>query len=285
MKPQIKTAIIKSSVGITAAVLVALCGIYIYALSKIVYYSAIASTIIVAVVYLALDGEKNTHVQRTLLVSYVVVAIVIVSYILYYYTGLSDKFNDFDALKSFIVGSGFWGYSIFICLTIFEIVVLPIPSAVTILLGVALYGPTLCFILSTIGTMLGSLIAFALGKVFGRRLCNWMFGEENTEKYAKLVGQKGRFVFIIMLLFPAFPDDMLCMVAGITDMTYLYFTVVCLLTRPVMIGITAYLGSGIIPFSGSGIPIWIAIGCLMFVIFIIATRIKNHIENKQSKSA
>ncbi|MCH5162380.1 MAG: TVP38/TMEM64 family protein [Clostridiales bacterium] len=280
MKPQVKNVIIKSSVGLTAAALVALCGIYVYALSRVVYYCGIASSIVVAVWYLALDGEKNTHLARTLLVTFVVVAIVIAAYILYYYTGLSAKFNDFEALKSFIVGSGFWGYSIFICLTIFEIVVLPIPSAITILLGVALYGPTVAFILSVIGTMLGSWIAFALGKVFGRRLCNWMFGEQNTDKYAKLVGEKGRFIFIIMLLFPAFPDDMLCMVAGITDMTFLYFTVICILTRPVMIGLTAYLGSGIIPFSGSGIPIWIAIGCLMFVVFLIATRIKNNIENR-----
>ncbi len=256
-----------------------LCAIFVYPLSKVVYYSAICLTVFVAALYMIVDGEKSPHVARSTLVSFCVLAAAVVLYIVYYYTGLSIKFNDFAAIKKFIVDSGFWGYLVFVGLTVFEIVVLPIPSAITILLGVALYGPTVSFILSVIGTMIGSLIAFALGKFFGRRLCNWMFGEENTEKYAKLVGEKGRFLFIIMLLFPAFPDDMLCMVAGITDMTYRYFTVICLLTRPVMIGLTAYLG-GSVSFSGGGIAIWIAIGCLMFVVFIIATRIKNYIENK-----
>ncbi len=281
MKSRYKTAIVKCFVGISTAVIVSLCAVFVYPLSKTVYYAAICLTVLVAAVYMIIDGDKKPHVARSTLVTYVVLAAAVALYIIYYYTGLNVKFNDFDAIRRIIVDSGFWGYLLFIGLTVFEIVVLPIPSAITILLGVALYGPTVCFILSVIGTMLGSLIAFALGKFFGRRLCNWMFGEENTEKYAKLVGEKGRFLFIVMLLLPAFPDDMLCMIAGITDMSYKYFTAICLLTRPVMIGLTAYLGSGVIPFSGGGIPIWIAIGCLMFVVFIIATRIKSHIENKQ----
>ncbi len=158
---------------------------------------------------------------------------------------------------------------------------LPLPAALTIVLGVAIYGPTVSFVLSTIGTIIGSIISFMLGKVFGRRLCNWMFGAEQTEKYAKLLNEKGRFLFIIMLLFPAFPDDMLCMVAGITDMSYLYFTVVCTLTRPVMIGLTAYLGSGVIPFEGWGIPVWIALGCLLVAAFIVLTGVKARIENRR----
>ena len=77
-----------------------------------------------------------------------------------------------------------------------------------------------------------------------------------------------------------FPDDMMCMIAGITTMTYGYFTLVCLLTRPVMIGITAYLGSGMIPFEGWGIPVWIAIVCALFVALIMAYCIKSRIESR-----
>ncbi|MDE6293638.1 MAG: hypothetical protein K2L88_03335, partial [Clostridiales bacterium] len=89
-------------------------------------------------------------------------------------------------------------------------------------------------------------------------------------------------VFIIMLLCPAFTYDMLCMIACITTMSYTYFTVICLVTRPVMIGLTAYLGSGVIPFSGWGIPVWISIACLMFVVFVVIGGIKNKIENRRA---
>ena len=260
---------------------VILCEIFMKGRSAVLYYVASVVLILCPIVYCTADKEKHKHFSRTTLVVAVVAVVVVACYVLYYTTGLSDRFSDFDALKQYIRGSGFWGIAIFIGLTVFQVVVLPIPEAVTILLGVAIYGATWSFVLSVIGTVIGALISFMLGKVFGRKLCNWMFGEENTEKYAKILNEKGRFLFIIMLLFPAFPDDMLCMIAGITTMSYAYFTVVCLLTRPVMIGLTAYLGSGVIPFSGWGIPVWISIACLMFVVFVVIGGIKAKIESRR----
>lgn len=280
VKPSTKCALTKVSVNLLCIVMTVLCGLFLHDRNAIWYYTAIVLFPVSAVVYSAVDGDKLPHVSRTLFVAVIISAFVVGCYILYCTTGLSEKFNDFDALKSFILDSGFWGAAVFIGITVFQVVVLPIPEAVTILLGVAIYGATWSFVLSVIGTMIGSLISFMLGKVFGRRLCNWMFGAESTEKYANILCEKGRFLFIIMLLFPAFPDDMLCMIAGITSMSYGYFILVCLLTRPVMIGLTAYLGSGVIPLSGWGIPVWIAIVCLMLVAFIVISGIKNKIEDR-----
>lgn len=281
MKPQTKTAVVKLSISALCLAAVVLCGIYLYDRSALVYYLAITALILTATVFCAIDASAHTHISRTLIVVAVALIVCVVLYIIFYETGLNERFTDFSALKEFILASGGWGFAVYIGFTIFQVVVLPIPAALTIVLGVAIYGPTVCFILSTVGTILGSLLAFMLGKIFGRRLCNWMFGEENTKKYTELLGQKGRFLFIIMLIFPAFPDDMLCMIAGITTMSYGYFLVVCALTRPIMIGLTAYLGSGIIPFEGSGIAIWIGIACLMFAVFVIITGVKKHIENRK----
>ena len=282
VKSQTKTALVKSCVSIACVVATVLCFLYLRDGNAVFYYSAMVALAAVAVAFCAVDGEKFPHVSRTLLVTASVLAAVVIGYAVFKATGLTERFGDFESIKKFILDSGFWGATVFIGITVFQVVVLPIPEAVTILLGVAIYGATWSFVLSVIGTVLGSLISFTLGKVFGRRLCNWMFGEQNTEKYARLLGEKGRFVFIVMLLFPAFPDDMLCMIAGITSMSNGYFTAICLLTRPVMIGITAYLGSGIIPFSGRGIAVWIAIGCIMIVVFIVVGRIKTAIENRSA---
>ncbi len=279
VKQQTKTAVIKSVISLLGIGVAAACGMLIYE-RAVVYYVTVTAVTLCAAAYNVIDGEKHPQASRVALVLAVLAIVVAACYVTYLSTGLSERFNDFDALKRFILDSGFWGVAVFIGLTVFQVVVLPIPEAVTILLGVAIYGATVSFILSVIGTMIGALISFALGKVFGRRLCNWMFGKENTEKYAKLLGEKGRFVFIIMLLFPAFPDDMLCMIAGITSMSYVYFTVVGLLTRPVMIGIRAYLGSGIIPFDGWGIAVWTAIACLMLVAFILIGAVKRKIESR-----
>lgn len=281
MKQNVRYALVKTGVGMLCLIMNVLCGMFLYGRNEIVYYSAFCVFSVIAVAYCIVEPERFPHVSRTLLVTAIAAAAIVGAYILFYTTGLDKKFYDFDSLKAFIVDSGYWGFAVFIGLTVFQVVVLPIPAALSIVLGVAIYGATVSFVLSTIGTIIGSIISFMLGKVFGRRLCNWMFGAEQTEKYAKLLNEKGRFLFIIMLLFPAFPDDMLCMIAGITDMSYLYFTVVCALTRPVMIGLTAYLGSGIIPFEGWGIPVWIALGCLLVAAFIVLTGVKARIESRR----
>ena len=283
MKPQIKSALSKCGTSALCLLTLTVSSVFLYDLNRIVFYVSIAALAIIAVSYCAIDGEKYTHASRTVLVVAVVACIFVALYIVYFKTGLNKKFNDFDAIKTFILESGFWGVAVFIALTVFQVVVLPEPAALTIVLGTAIYGPTVSFILSTVGTIIGSLISFMLGKVFGRRLCDWMFGADKTEKYARLLNEKGRFLFIIILLFPMFPDDMMCMIAGITTMTYGYFTLVCLLTRPVMIGITAYLGSGMIPFEGWGIPVWIAIVCALFVALIMAYCIKSRVESRGVK--
>ncbi len=285
MRSQTRQGIVKVSLGALCIAALILSGIYIYGRSKVFYYIIVSLSAFFTVALCATDSLRTPHLGRFFCVCDILCISTVAVYILYYATGLSEKFNDFDALRVFILDSGVWGYVIFIGLTIFQVVVLPIPEAVTIVLGVAIYGPTLSFILSVIGTVLGALISFFLGRVFGRRLCNWMFGVENTEKYASILNEKGRLPFIIMLLFPAFPDDMLCMIAGITDMSYGYFLLVVSLTRPVMIGLTAYLGSGIIPFEGRGIAIWVAIACVLFLLFLAATGIKTWIEKRGVRRA
>lgn len=272
--------LIGSAVGVCACGGLVLCGTLLND-GGMIYYISCAAIALSAAVYCFID-EQYTHARRTALVVFVSVMLIVCAYILYEKTGLSQKFTDFDALKKFILDSGFWGVAIFLGLTLFQVVVLPVPAALTIVLGVAIYGPTASFILSTVGTIAGSLIAFSLGKIFGRRLCNWMFGEENTDKYARLLDERGRWLFAIMLLFPAFPDDMLCTIAGITNMSYAYFTVVCVITRPVMIAVTAYLGSGIIPFSGWGIPVWAGIIALFVFILIVIARFKSKLTRAKS---
>ena len=166
--------------GLISAATIALCGLFVYDKSKVVYYTAVILLALSAVIYCALDETKYQHASRTMLVVSVLSAIVVACYIVYYKTGLSERFSDFDALKNFILDSGVWGALIFIGLTVFQVVVLPIPEAVTILLGVAIYGATWSFVLSVIGTVIGSLISFAHGKEIGQTLIH---NSEPTRPY------------------------------------------------------------------------------------------------------
>ena len=105
-------------------------------------------------------------------------------------------------------------------------------------------------------------------------------GEARTEKYSEQFGTRGNILFVLMQLLPFFPDDILCMVAGLSSMSLRFFTVTMVLTRPVFLAAVCFLGSGtIIPFSGWRIPVWVAIFVAAGILFLLFCRYQEKIES------
>ena len=59
-----------------------------------------------------------------------------------------------------------------------------------------------------------------------------------------------------MFLFPIFPDDALCLAAGMTKMRYRYFALITAIFRSVGIATICFLGSGLINWSALSIVDW-----------------------------
>lgn len=256
---------------------------YLKDLPKAVLLGAIIIFASLGVIIPSIDSKKHEAIYKIFLSAAIFCALALIGYIVLDMTGVMNKFKDLDALTSFIRGTKQWGILVYIGIVIFQIIFLPIPSAVCALIGTGLYGPTYAFLFMSAGTIVGSIITFLLGRIFGKKLANWMVGEESANKYAELLNNKGRFFFIVMMLFPFFPDDIICLVAGITSMSLKYFTIVILITRPVMIAFLCYFGSGtIIPFSGWGIPVWIALFVATIILFIVISKIKTKMLNKKN---
>ncbi len=267
---------------LSAAMIVLSC-FFLTSLNKIIKVTIIFLFTFAFVVFCMLDRKYKTALRIVTVIT-VFSAVVVALYIIAELLDWIKYLEDFDAIKNFILSTKQWGILVFALLTIFQVVFLPIPSAVTILIGVAIYGPTIAFLVSLVGTYIGSVICFWLGKSFGKKLVNWMVGENNSEKYSVMLGDKGKWIFVIMLLFPFFPDDTMCLVAGSTSMKWRFFLLVVLFTRPPMIAFTAFFGSGeIIPYSGWGIPIWIGLFALCIVLIIVAGKIKKKLLEKSHK--
>ncbi|MBQ4535815.1 MAG: hypothetical protein IJA22_03195, partial [Clostridia bacterium] len=81
-----------------------------------------------------------------------------------------------------------------------------------------------------------------------------------------------------------FPDDILCLVAGTTAISFRFFIITMLIARPIGILTTSFIGSGtLIPFSGWGIPVWIVLGILMIIAFYLSIKYQDKIENLVTK--
>jgi len=185
-------------------------------------------------------------------------------------TGFLGKFNNIQELKAIILSAGFWAYGVYVVIQFLQVTIIPLPASITTIVGVILFGPLKAFILSTLAILLGSLFAYVLGKIFGIKLLNWIFGSEKTLQLQEKI-KKGKIIFFVMMLFPFFPDDILCILAGVINMDFKFFLYTNLITRPLGLFCLCFLGSGsIIPFSSWGIAVWaIIILLILFLVFFV----------------
>jgi len=222
--------------------------------------------------------ETRTKILRSLIVVGIIAIIVLAVFLPLYFSGVLEKIRSVDQLKEFILSSGIWSYLIFFAIQFLQATFLPIPAAVTTVAGVLVFGPWTTCALSFVSVMLASLFSFFLGKKFGKKVVVWIAGEDDYNKWAEKLG-KGKYVFFLMMLFPVFPDDILCMIVGTTNMTWRFFTITNLITRPIGIACTCFLSSGIIPFTGWWIALWIVLALACVALFILSYKYQPQIEN------
>lgn len=205
-------------------------------------------------------------------------------YLILVLTGWWESINSVEKLKGFILGLGFWGRMVFVLLQFLQVTFVPIPSTVLVIAGALIYGPFQASLLSFAGILLGSAVAFFLGKVFGQKLVRFMVGDETCQKWIKFLNN-GKYSFVIMMLLPFFPDDVLCLIAGVTDMSWLFFMITQFVTRPISIFLTSYFSSGdIIPYHGWGLIVWAVLITFAIVSIYLSTKYKDKIESFISKT-
>ncbi len=220
------------------------------------------------------------------LVAVIIISLFTWGYFLFVVFDLIHYLQNPDDLQALIQSTGAWSYIVFVLVQFLQVTFIPLPAIVPTLVGTLLFGPGMATILSLIGIGLGSIFAFVLGDKLGERVVSWIVGKKNVEKYGNMLYDKGKYMFFLMMLFPVFPDDILCLVAGMTSMSYRFFFTTLILTRPIGIVMTCYLGSGdIIPYDEPwGIAVWAVLILLIVLAFWISFKYKNKIESIVNKA-
>ncbi|MBQ8684877.1 MAG: TVP38/TMEM64 family protein [Clostridia bacterium] len=220
---------------------------------------------------------------KTLISGYILILFCLIVCFVLQKTGFFYVIKDAESLQNYLESAGAWMPVFYILLQYLQVVVLPIPSVVSTLAGVALFGPLKTTVYSLVGILLGSLTAFLIGRKLGHKAVAWMVGEETLEKWqAKLKG-KDNLVLTLMFLLPVFPDDILCFVAGLSSMSFAYFVTMIVISRILAVTTTCY-SIEIIPFNTWwGLTIWGVIFAAFIVAFIIVYKNLDKIQAALSK--
>lgn len=145
--------------------------------------------------------------------------------------------------QSFLHLIGIWGPLIFILIQIIQVIYPFIPGGLTCIVGHALFGPLYGFIFNFTGIFLGSILAFLLARRYGESFAKAFVSQETYDKYIPYLDKGNYFDWFLATAFilPGFPDDFLCMVAGLSKMSLKRFIVITLLSKPATLYLYTYL--------------------------------------------
>ncbi len=250
-------------------------------LVRIAFFGVSATGIIATTVTFFLDKQA---ILKSALILLIVAAFFLASFILVGEVWhINDYENDEDKIKAIvkmIENTGAWGIAVFLIIQILQVVILPLPAAICYIPGALIWGSLVGTLLASAGVLVGSLINYFIGKVWGKKAVEWIAGKETCDKYSAYFNKKGKVIFVLMQILPFFPDDILCMVAGLTAMNFPFFLAVMILVRPLVIAAYCYVLSGtFIPFEGWGLIVWGVIFIVCIVLAVLSFKYQDRFEN------
>ncbi len=226
--------------------------------------------------------SKRELLIKSLLAFYILLLFGLFVYYILQKTGFFTVIESSEALQTYLQKTGGWMPALYILLQFLQVVILPIPSVVSTVAGVALFGPFRAMIYSLIGILVGSLIAFLIGRKLGYSAVAWLVGEDALKKWQKKLKGKDNLFLTLMFVLPIFPDDLLCLIAGLSSMSTKYFVIVITFSRILGISATCYFVDWI-PFNTWwGIVLWGVFFTAIAIAFILVYKNLEKLEKKFS---
>lgn len=191
------------------------------------------------------------------------------------YSGFFAACSSPQALRAYIDRSAPYSHLLFFLVQFLSVVLAPIPSNITAAAGGMLFGTWSAFLLTFAAVFSGSLVVFQLSRVLGGSFADRVVSRRLSEKYQGIIRSKTSIFLILAFLFPYFPDDVLCILAGLTDLPFRRFALIVLLTRPWGLLFASALGS-----SSLSVPLWglVCIGVLGLGIFVVGLAYGDRLE-------
>ena len=168
-----------------------------------------------------------------------------------------------------------YSHLVFFLIQLASVILAPIPSNITAAAGGILFGALPAFLLTAGAVILGSAIVFQLGRALGKPFVEQFVSAASQKKYGELILRKRDSFLFLAFLFPFFPDDILCIMAGLTDISFRRFLLLVALARPWGLLVASAVGGSVLH-----IPLWgmILLGLGGILLFVLAMKYGDRFE-------
>ena len=192
-----------------------------------------------------------------------------------YATGFFQAAGSPEELGAYIERCAPWSHLAYFGVQLVSVIVAPIPSNVTAAAGAYLFGLWPSFLLTWGAVTLGSVVVFLLARGLGQRFAGQFVSEKLSEKYLDVIRRKRDVFLALAFLFPFFPDDLLCILAGLTDIPFKRYLLLVAAARPWGLLAACAVGSATV-----SIPLWgmVLLGLAGLAVFLLAMKYGDRLE-------
>ena len=192
-----------------------------------------------------------------------------------YASGFFAACSSVEGLKDYISRRAPYSHLFFFLIQLLSVVLAPIPSNLTAVAGGLLLGTWPAFFLTFAAVFFGSCLVFLLARNLGQPFVDRMVSRRLSQRYRSLLETKAASFLFLAFLFPYFPDDVLCILAGLSHISFRRFWVIVLLARPWGLLFASALGGATL-----SLPLWclILFGVLGLALFYLGMRYGDRME-------
>lgn len=160
-------------------------------------------------------------------------------------------FSDQERIRGWVAGFGPWGPLVSIALNVAQVLLAPIPGQFVGLINGYLYGLWLGTLYSMAGLLLGTTLAMALGRWFGRPLVEHVVDADTLARWDGIADRQGPLFFFFVFLLPFVPDDVACFLIGLSPLAIPPMVVLAALGRLPGVFVSCWVGV-----YATGLPWW-----------------------------
>lgn len=192
-------------------------------------------------------------------------------------TGFFQAVRTAEGIQAYIERFSPYSQLVFFLLQFCSVILAPIPSNLSALAGAMLFGMWQAFLLTMAAVFLGSAAVFLLARSLGQPFAERLVSKRVSARYQELFRTKRDTFLALALLLPFFPDDLLCILAGLTDIPLGRYLVIVALTRPWGLLVASALGGSVVDIP---LPAMAAIGVAGLLVFLLGMKYGDRLEEK-----
>lgn len=192
-------------------------------------------------------------------------------------SGFFTAIHSVEEMHHYIQRFAPYSHLVFFLLQLTSVILAPIPSNLTAAAGGLLFGTLPAFLLTAGAVILGSVIVFSLSRALGKHFAEHFISRRNLQKYEEIIHRKRDTFLFLAFLFPFFPDDLICIMAGLTKISLRRFLFLTVIARPWGLLVASAVGGSVLHIP---LGVMVLLGAAGLLLFLLAMKYGDRFEEK-----